>query len=319
MSELLDLQDKIRHTQAELARIELSLAVRPHSESLNLSLGSLRKRLWDLEEAYLLEADKLGVEICRYRLFSDDRQPTVTAVANVLGDFQRLISTVYAALRYGPKERARLSQDVLENTELPFGYSFAGSLGVVMTVPNDRLLLGETILDEAMSTVFDMAKSETPGAVAAFAQRLGPSVVRLVYKWAGDHAAAKLGADIQWLRRDKVRGELLIHQPEIARLTEVISQTSAEIEESLEVTGELRGADLDSHLFHLRVGETDIRGRFGDAITAEQRAELPRAYRAILRRTEKIIFAMEKPEESYFLVRLEPPPVPPDDESPKGD
>lgn len=50
-----------------------------------------------------------------------------------MGSFQKLVSVVYGAIKHGPRQRQRISEDVALETAFEFGYSFAGSLGLVFT------------------------------------------------------------------------------------------------------------------------------------------------------------------------------------------
>lgn len=71
------------------------------------------------------------------------------------------------------------------------------------------------------------------------------------------------------------------------------------------VTGILEGASTRRQKFEITLdsGE-EIDGDFVDAMSEEQRAELPQRYSAILRTTTAFTPATEKQEVSYFLVRL---------------
>lgn len=62
-----------------------------------------------------------------------------------------------------------LLDEIVAETALTFGYTFPGSVGIVFTMPNERLLIGETALDEADRKVFDMAKAQTPDQIAKHA------------------------------------------------------------------------------------------------------------------------------------------------------
>lgn len=307
MSELAELQAKLQDTHAAIVRIERMLTDNPDLPSLLANMRSLQKRHKNLEADFLAAAYELGVDVCTYRLFPDDQKPTLTGLVSALGDFQSLFSVVYDAIRTGPKKRARISEDIVKESSFGFAYSFPGSIGVVLTLPNEILLLEEidTALDGTMKSIFGMAKAENPSEILTFAQKLGPAPVRALYRWANDHVKAGLGADIEWRRKETVRAALLIQRPELERLTQAIDVTSDNEYSEFDFTGDLVGADVDNLTFHMKNGETEIKGRFSDAISADHVVTLPKPYRARIRKTTKIYYSTEREEESFFLLGLE--------------
>lgn len=307
MSRLLEIQDNLQDTAATIARLERALSEDPQSRSLVAMIGSLEKRQQKLEADFLLEADSLGIDVCSYRLFSEEGRPTIAAVSKALGDFQTLVSVVYDAIRSArPKERARVSTEIARETGFAFGYAFAGSLGVVLTLPNERRLVGESVLDESVSVVFDMARASDSARILDFARRLGAAPVRAMYQWAFDHAESSLGAGIEWRRNLDTRASLFIQKPELERLHRVIGMTSDETTEEITVEGLLVGADVSRRSFHLQVeGQPDIRGSFTDAISESQTVELPRPYRVVLRKTVRVNYSTEKEDITHHVIRLE--------------
>ena len=74
---------------------------------------------------------------------------------------------------------------------LDFAYSYSGSLGFVFSVPNDRMLVGESLFDMAMGAFMDLPRVESSESVSIFAKKYGTAPVRLAFQWAQAH----LGAD----------------------------------------------------------------------------------------------------------------------------
>ena len=307
MSSLLDIQEQLLNTNAALARMERAAAEDPSSSSVQAMGRSLRKRQQALESAFLAEANSIGVDVCTYRLFGDGGNPTIAGLSKVLGDFQTFVSTVYNAIKTAaPKERTRVSGSIARESSFEFGYVFAGSLGIVLTVPNERLLMGESKLDETMETVFAMARATDSSQILEHAKQLGPASVRAMYNWAVGHTQSGLGVDIQWRRERVVRAELLAQRPELERLSATIETTSDEKEEQFDSECELVGADVTRQSFHLKLstGE-DIRGSFKDAISPSQTVELPKRYKATLLKTTSIRYSTGEEKVSYQLLRLD--------------
>jgi hypothetical protein len=305
MIELTALQEELQDLNALIAKHERTLASHPEAKSLRANIQTLKRRRQSLEDDFLEAAAKVEIDVCSYRIIPGESRPTIMALSKALSDFQSLFSLTYDALKEGPKRIAKLSAYVMSETFFGFAYSFTGSIGFVMTLPNERLLLGETYLDQAMQMIFQMAKATTSQQIADFAKRLGPPPVRAIYKWATDHVESGLGVDIEWRRREQVRSSLFIQAPQLEQLREVIAETSDEKEEELEVVGNLIGADVKRKTFHLEtVGGGEIKGVFVDAISTEQTVELPKPYNARVRKRTKIVYSMEEEKTEYFLLRL---------------
>lgn len=305
MIELTALQEELQDLNALIAKHERTLASHPEAKSLCANIQTLKRRRQILEDDFLEAAAKVEIDVCSYRLIPGESRPTIMALSKALSDFQSLFSLAYDALKEGPKQTAKLSAQVMNETFLGFAYSFTGSIGFVMTLPNERLLLGETYLDQAMQMIFQMAKATTAQQIADFAKRLGPPPVRAMYKWANDHVENGLGADIEWRRREQVRSSLFVQEPQLEHLKEVIEEMSEEKEEELEVVGNLIGADVKRKTFHLEtVGGGEVKGIFADAISTVQTVELPKPYSARIRKRTKIVYSMEEEKTEYFLLRL---------------
>lgn len=307
MSKLTEVQEKLLETNVAMAELEKAIAKDASSISLQTMMASLNKRYRDLEADFLEEVESLGIDVCGYRVFGEEAHPTLKALSSVLGDFQNLVSVVYDAIKTAaPKERAKLSADVAAETEFRFGYAYPGSVGFVLTIPNQRRLIGESHLDESMRVISEMSKLQDSPDVLDYAKRLGPASVRALYKWAYDHATSGLGVDIEWRRREIIRTRLFAQRPELERLHQTISVTSEEREFEMTVYGDLVGADVLRQTFHIKLdtGE-EIRGKLSEAITEEKTVELPIRYKACVTKTTKIYYSTEEEEVKYYLHSLE--------------
>jgi hypothetical protein len=308
MSRLLEIQANLQDTTAAIAQLEKEAMKDPKSPSLNLIAMSLEKRQKVLESDFWVEANALGIDVCTYHILGEHERQPLRALVQALGDFQIMVSTVYDAVKSRvPKTRARITPEIAAETEFRFAYTFPGSLGVVLTIPNQRLLGIESHLDESILEIAKMAKAQDTSEVLAFAKRLGPASVRTLYRWAFDHDTLGIGANIEWRREHNIRSRSLTQQPEFERLHKTIEQTSDQTIEERKVIGLLEGADIIRKSFRIKTdtGE-DIRGLFTDAISEEQTVELPKRYRAIIITKEQIKYSTEEEIISHQLVKLEP-------------
>lgn len=309
MNKLSEIQEQLLETNATMAELQKAIAKDVKSLSLSATMKSLEKRYEKLEADFLSEADSIGIDVCAYRVFRDEGWPTVRGLSSVLMDFQNLVSTVYDAIKtVTPKVRARVSAEIAAETEFRFGYTFPGSVGVVLTIPNQRLLFGESHLDESLRVISEMTKVHDSPEVLEYAKRLGPASIRSLYNWAYDHSEAGLGVDVEWRRQQIIKTRLFTQRPEFEKLYQTISATSDEIVSEQTVRADLVGVDVARRSFHLQLdtGE-NIRGSLSEAldISEKQTVELPKRYSAHIRKTEKIRFSTEEEDISYNLLNLE--------------
>jgi hypothetical protein len=307
MIKLLEIQEKLRDTTAAIAQLERAVVKEPNSFSLKIMAESLKKRQSILDAEYATEADNLGVDICTYRIFSEKNRQTLRALVQTLGNFQTLVSTVYDSVKSKtPKMRARISDDILTETEFNFGYVFSGSVGIVLTIPNKRFLGIESELDESIAGIGEMTKARDPSEVLEFSRKFGGASIRALYIWAHDNDELGLSTGIEWKRNQVIRSQLLTQQPEFKKLHETISQLSDVVTTQLELTGTLWGVELSTGRFHLISDNGDsIKGSLENIINEKQTAELPTRYRATIIKREQMKYSTEQPVISYHLTKLE--------------
>jgi hypothetical protein len=173
---------------------------------------------------------------------------------------------------------------------------------------NQRLLIGESYLDESVQLISEMAKLQSPPQVLEYSKRLGPASIRALYKWAYDHADSGLGVDLQWRRKQQIRAQLFEQKPEFQKLHETIGFTSEENITEETVYANLVGADIERQSFHLKLdGGEEIRGRLSEALVIgeKQPVELPRRYKVTIKKTQRIRYSTEEEDISYQLLSLE--------------
>jgi hypothetical protein len=308
MNRLLDIQERIRTTTAALGRLEPEFVKNPNSPSLNANIRSLRKLYDNLTMDFEEISGAVGLDVCSYRIL--DERPSVRTLSKSLGTFQDALATTFQSLMKGPLTKRFLSAETLAQTELSVAYTFPGSFGVVMTVPNERTLFGDDWLgelDRAMDMVFSVARAKTSDSVLELSKSLGKAPIVAVYDWAKANARDMVGTDVQWKRNKSVRNRLLMQYPEFRELTSNIERSSEQRSLETQMEGILVGADILSHRFHFVVdgSDEDIRGRFTDAISDSQTAELPSKYTAHFRKTTQHSLSTDEENIEYFLMRLE--------------
>ena len=137
MSALLDIREKLIDTQSAIARMEAELSANRNDEGLSLMLESLIKRQQSLEETFLEVAYREQLEVCSYRLIREhtDGFFPVAALGDTLKNFQTWLTTVFDAIRTGPKEKAAPSAEMVQRSMLRFRLYLRGFCWVRIYYP----------------------------------------------------------------------------------------------------------------------------------------------------------------------------------------
>lgn len=307
MSRVLDLFSEMREIEAELRRLEETVAAHPQYESLALDLMSMQKRQSRLQEEFEKITNEKQIDVVNYRLQpGSDERVSLRALTSTLDRFQAAISTTFDAVKNGIKQRGRLAPGITEQTSFDFGYSFSGSVGIVLTIPNDRLLLGESDLDMAVELFFAAARAQTREEILKFARSAGIPAVRRLYEWSEAHTFNGVSADVQWRRKDEIRARVTVEPATLKRLEEVIQETSDTTTEAVTVVGKLVGLDTALKSFHLEIPKTeDVRGDWSAEFVYSQDLALDEIYEASLLRNSIVYYAYDREDIKWELVSLQ--------------
>lgn len=306
MSELFQVQQNLSDTSAAIQTIETAIAQDPESPSLLLSAISLRKRFESLEKQFLSLAKRAGKNVCSYRLFQEEESPSVGPMSESVGGFQKLFSSTFHAIKSGPKARAGCSAENANLSAFGLGYSFSGSIGLVLTLENENLLFGKTEIDLAVRTVFRLANADSPEEIRLISRELGHGPVRAFHSWVRSNASRGLGVDMDWRRGESILSEVFIQTSRFQDLERILEEASEETTEEISVEGTLIAVSIARKTFHMSVeGAEDVSGRFEDAIDSSHSAQVPARYRALLTKRTRTIYSMEDDVVEYFLRKLE--------------
>jgi hypothetical protein len=309
MSRLADLQKDLQGAAAAVAHAERTLAAHPNVPSVHATLQAIQSRRASLEEQFFAAADELGMDACGYRIEMEGDTASISGLTAVLGTFQKIFTTVYDALERGAKKKAaKNTEKAIADTTLGFAYSFPGSVGVMMTLANDRHLFGAK-LDEAMEKTFDLIRAKEPQEIQLLTDQVGLPSVRLVHQWAEENVKAGFGANIVWQRDDLVKRGVRVQLPELALKAATLKAMSAE--ETMVVVGELLDVKVSDHTFSMQLSDKIIQGSFDKVISSQRPVKVPKAYQATLKILQKVVVDEGGEEQiDYFLLRLDEPTDP---------
>ena len=109
-----------------------------------------------------------------------------------------------------------------------------------------------------------------------------------------------VGAEIEWRRGEDIRGSVFVQQPQWKCLRDAIAETSEEKVEEARLTGLLTAADTKSRTFRMSFINSEIHGRFGDAIDPQHPVRVPARYTAHLRKTTTVQYSTEEESVTWF-------------------
>jgi hypothetical protein len=309
MSRLAALQKELQNAAAAVAHAERTLAAHPNVPSVLATLRTIQNHRASLEEQFFAAADELGLDACGYRIELEGHTASISGMTAVLGTFQKIFTTVYDALERGAKKKAAKNTDkAIADTTLGFAYSFPGSVGVMMTLANDRHLFGGK-LDDAMEKTFDLIRAQEREELQLLTEQVGLPAVRLVHQWAEENVKAGFGANIVWQRDDLVKRGVRVQLPELALKAATLRDMSAE--ETMVVVGELLDVKVSDHTFSMQLSDKIIQGSFDKVISSQHPVRLPKTYQATLKILEKVVVDDSGQEQvDYFLLRLDEPTEP---------
>lgn len=305
MSELLNIQAKLADTGEMIVELEKELAASPGDRSVSLNLRSIEKRRRQLETEFADVSSQMGADVCRYRFLLNGESAKMTGIASNLVNYQSLVSVLYDAVKNGPKQNANLSADIRALTTFDFGYTFSGSVGFVLTVPNERLKGLDAKLDEAFKTISQLVKVGKPNEIRDYARRVGIAPIRALYRWANDHLKSNLSAEIELSRGNRKQSRFLVQSAQFQAITEAIAQTSDEERKSISVTGVLCGIDTTKKKFHFTTDTEDYKGDLALAVDATHPVTLPKEYKATISRIRVIRYSTEEDNDRFELTNLE--------------
>jgi hypothetical protein len=262
------------------------------------SLEKLKKRL---EAQFLEVASELELEVYRYRILNESERITLAAISEAWGKFDDFFTSVYSELKKAKPSPGKKPVQP-EPLKLGYGYSYAGSIGVVVTVPKDVGFYTADPIEDASQMVFDMIEARNLDSIA---KNIGPVPVQKLHSWFDVHIRTQSGLALEWRSQQEVKRSVVVEYQSLAKIQTTIADTTTTV--GLDVIGELQGAYIEPKKFKIRGdnGE-DYEGTFESAITQEHAASVPARYSARIIQTTKIIVLGKEPETTFFLESLKP-------------
>jgi hypothetical protein len=230
----------------------------------------------------------------------------MAAIGKALDNFQSLFSVVFDAIKNGPRQRTSSDAEISSASAFIFECSYQGSAGLVFTIPDEAAnhMFGDD-WSRAFQCILEITSSISSSQISEFSRTLGASSIRKIHAWAEGHALFDIGADIFWQNSKHSSERIEMSSDRFFALKKIIDETSDEVNEILDVHGDLVGADIKLSTFHLLLPDkTEYRGPVSDAVAKSQLSELSTSRRAKIRKTTTTFLATSKETVVYTLIEL---------------
>jgi len=310
MSDIQALFERLNGIEATIAEATRSVDA-PLSDGARAMIASLERRRDELREMAEAYAEDRLVDVCDYRILPSNLNfYPVKAVAESLSGWQDAVTSFFAAIRdKKPRARAVYSPEIVAASTLNFGYSYPGSLGLVMYIQNDQLF-NETDLDLAVSGIMRLVDTETVADVRDIAETFGKAAVQSFYSWSKTHTDADLSADIKWQRGKEVKFERCVQPAGLERVQGIIKVADSKDVKIEQYDGVLVALNITGQgSFKMSFADPslrDISGKFGEEFDSKIPHEVPARYAATLRRTLYTSLWSTDEHSDWELVSLDP-------------
>jgi hypothetical protein len=307
MSDYASILERARRDFASLARLEFALSQSPQDTALQINLSAQKKLARKSQDKLLRLSEEQHIEVCNYRLVPENSNNFPLAyVSGCFLKYQYLFSQIYDAKKNGPKLRASFGKEAWSESLLEFGYSYSGSLGVVLFVHNEWDFF-EGKLDSSINSLFEVLEINNRSSVREIATTLGNAVVKRVHDWSAANIEGGFAADVRWSKSDGRQLGEIIERDKMENIVGIIEATSDEETEEILAVGRLIGGDIGSESFHFVVpnGE-DYRGYLAADFDRATEMTLGKTYSARITETRKLHYATEEVERRRELTSLNP-------------
>lgn len=251
MSAIASAVDRARKAAASIHRIEQAIARNPDDGALRLNLASATKMAFQANAFLQKAAQYQHLEICNYRLMPEHHDSfAIEHVSKSVLEYQYLFSQIHDAVKNGTKKKAILGDEAKSESTLEFGYSYSGSLGMVLLAQNDRNFF-EGRLDKSIEAFFDIVSMTALEDAKRTAHQFGKAVVKRLHDWSQANVKGGFAADVRWTRSDGKELGQVVERSRMENMLSILSEASDEKHERLVVHGVLVGADLMNGTFHL--------------------------------------------------------------------
>lgn len=307
MSDYAFFLNRAREAAGMVSQLEAAFTRDPNDGGLQLSLRTAVRLAERAEKELWGVAATEHVDLVRYRLIRHISDTfAVHGVSRSLELFQESVSYIYEAVTGQPRIRAGLTRAAKKDSELLFGYSYAGSLGVVLLAPSSRGLF-VTKFDDVVQTINEVFDIRDNHELRDAARKIGPAAVRKLFEWSEANYAEGYDLDLRWTKSNSVETGRYLESRQFGRLADLISLTSDVEEKSVTTHGLLVGFDSVFKTFHFVEPDGEsYKGQIAKDFPTHQDWTVNRRYEAVIQSEVTTRFATGEETTKHLLASLKP-------------
>lgn len=284
MIEIQEIFDRLNGIEASIAQHSRQVGA-DLSTADRLVLTSLAKRRDELREMLGAASAERLVDLCEYKILPNEagRYP-VRGVSGALEGWQSMVTSFFGAIRDKPRDRAPFPREIVAASTLNVGYTFPGSLGFVLYVPNDQFLPTKTDLELAVQGIVDLSRAEDVETVRRLKDQFGKTSIVSFYRWSETHLGCDFDADIKWGRGQTRPIERVVQRSELEKVRQLIDAADEAVEKTVSLRGVLSSKNIPRRSFAFVVTDTDqlITGTLDSTFDESIEHSVPGEYEAIL-------------------------------------
>jgi hypothetical protein len=283
------------------------MAHNPRDLGLRMTLSSAVRMAERTERELYDAAISAQVDMCRYRLVKHIGEGFgLQSIARSLELFQEAISHVYDAITGQPKTRARITPEKMRESQLLFGYSYAGSLGVILLAPSERGMFFSKF-DDVVKTINEIFDIQDNFELRDAAKAIGPAAIRKIYEWAEVNHDAGYDLDLRWTNSSSVEIGRYVEAKSFGRIANLISLTSDVETNRFRTQGVLVGFNSVFKTFHFVEPEGgSYKGPLADDFPLRQEWTVNKPYEAAIWEEITTRFSTGEQTRKYRLSELKP-------------
>lgn len=308
MNRVSDILDDLAEADGVAYELRRLAEADPRDDIVAINLDAVKRRRADLERELGTLLATRQIDLIRYRVeIFDGSAPPAIAIARSIVLFQTLVTAAFDAIRSTPKRLYHPSHENVRMSALSFARAPGGNTAVHFTIPNDRLLLLASDLDEAFGLVFELLMSRAKTMFRNIAARGGIATLTAAHAWAENAVLYGLTTTIAWRKAsDEQRAVTMSHSDALLFKT-AIEAVSDETVEEVDRQCELLALDEASGTFRIAVsgGET-VTGVLADGFPRGGSWTTRHWYTAILHRAMRVRYANGEETARWTLRRLIP-------------
>ena len=307
MSDYGSIVSRARSAFASVSRLEKALERAPQDVTLQINLAAKRKFAKRAEEQFRHLAAMEHIEICDYRLLPGSvASYAVADVARSMLGYQNLFSQVHDANRNGKRKKAHIGDEARAESELEFGFSYDGSLGIIL-LAQSRPTLFDGSLDTSVESMFLALDIAEQGRIRDVSDRWGQAVVTRLHEWSRDNVSGGFSVDIHWQRPSDGRHlGRMVERRSLERIAGAIEATSDTVSVPHHADGLLVGLNVIRGTFHFVVPDgASFQGKLGKDFPRDRLFVINRPYRAQIVESVTEHYATGKVDRDLVLERLD--------------